>query len=157
MRKIMFAVGLLLLLPLSAVFAQGGGSSKAMSPVGAWDFTLDVDSDPPFQRVLIVYNFGGTLTATAASIPFLSSYGSWEKKGDRVTARHYTILPDENTLEHIGYLKVLLDYRLVDKDTLEGRSEVWFLLGTDPFNPVDAFFFGAGEDVGRRLSAEGSP
>ena len=154
MRKTFFAVGMLLLVPLSAAFAQGAGTGSAMSPVGVWD--VQVDTSEAVLKVLVEFHFGGTATLTSAATPFSTSLGAWEKTGDRTfVVSFFTVVTDEATGEHIGYVKVLVENTLVDKDTFEGRSEGWFLLGTDPFNPVDMFLILVSDDLGKRLRAEG--
>ena len=155
MRKTFFAAGILLLVPLSAVFAQGAGTGHAMSPVGVWDVQV-VDPSGAVLKALVEFHFGGTVTLTSAATPLSTSLGGWEKTGNRTfVVSFYTIVTDELTGEHIGYFKVLTENTLVDKNTFEGRSEGWFLLGTDPFNPVDMFLVLVSEDLGKRLRAEG--
>lgn len=155
MRKTSFAVGMLLLLPLSAAFAQGAGTGRAMSPVGVWDVQV-ADPSGAVLKALVQFHFGGTATLTSGATPLSTSLGGWHKTGNRTfVVSFYTIVTDESTGEHIGYFKVLVENTLVDKDTFEGRSEGWFLLGTDPFNPVDMFLVLVSEDLGKRLRAEG--
>jgi hypothetical protein len=155
MRKIMFAVGMLLLLPLSAAFAEVGGRGNAMSPVGVWDFEV-VNTFGDVDKSLVVFNFGGTATTTPSTNVLASLFGTWEKtKGRTFVVSFYSFIVDEGTDEHIGYVKAIVENTLVDKDTIEGRTEVWILFGTDPFNPLDMFLGFTTEDVGRRLPTEG--
>jgi hypothetical protein len=155
MCKNFFAVGLLLLMPFYGAFAQAGGAGNAMSPVGVWDFEV-VDATGAVQKALVEFHFGGTATLTASASPYSSSYGTWEKTGNRTfVVSWYAIIADEVTGEHIGYVKSLVENTLVDKDTIEGHTEVWFLLGTDPSNPQQMFLILVTDDLGMRLRAEG--
>ena len=155
MRKSIFAVAMLLLVPLSAAFGQGAGTGRAMSPVGVWDVQV-ADSSGAVLKALVEFHFGGTATLTSSATPLSTSLGGWEKTGDRTfVVSFYTIVADEITGEHIGYFKVLVENTLLDKDTFEGRSEGWFLLGPDPFDPVDMFLVLVSDDLGKRLKAEG--
>ena len=151
MRKILLAVGVLLVLPLSAAFAQGGGKA----PVGLWDFEL-VDASGAVEKAVVEFHFGGTATVISSVSPYSASYGTWKKTGKRTfVVSFYAIFVDEVTGEHVGYIKSLVKNTLVDKDTIEGRTEVWFLLGTDPSDPLDKFLVLITEDLGKRLRVEG--
>jgi len=156
MRKIMFAVGMLVLLALSAAFAQERGRGNAMSPVGVWDFETE-NSSGGIQKTMSVFHFGGTATNTPATDPNLSLHGTWQKTGRQTfVVSFYSMVVDESDPPQlIGYVKANVENVQVDKDTIEGRSEIWFLLGTDPFNPLATFFIDASDDFGRRLKAEG--
>ena len=136
MRKTCFAIGILLL-------------------VGLWDFQV-VDTSGAVKKAVVEFHPGGTATLTSSASPYSTSHGSWKKTGKRTfVVSWYVIFTDEGTGEHVGYIKALVENTLVDKNTIEGRTEVWFLVGTDPFNPQDMFLVAVSEDLGRRLRAEG--
>jgi hypothetical protein len=153
MRKIFFLVGLLLVLSSSAVFAQGGGKG----PVGLWDFDL-VDASGAVMKAVVEFHFGGTATVISSVSPYSASYGTWKKTGKRTfVVSFYAIFADEVTGEQVGYIKSLVGNTLIDNDTIEGRTEVWFLLGTDPSNPIFMDKILDTNDLGKRLRAEGPP
>jgi hypothetical protein len=151
MKNAFVAASLLLVLPLSAAFAQGGGKG----PVGLWDVEM-VDDSGAVEKAVVEFHFGGTATVISSVSPYAASYGAWKKTGKRTfVVSFYAIFADEVTGEHVGYIKSLVENTLVDRDTMEGRTEVWFLVGTDPFNPIDMFPVLTTHDLGRRLVAEG--
>ena len=107
-------------------------------------------------KAVVEFHSGGTATLTSSASPYSTSHGSLKKMGKRTfVVSWYVIFTDEGTGEHVGYIKALVENTLVDKNTIEGRTEVWFLVGTDPFNPQDMFLVEVSEDLGRRLRAEG--
>jgi hypothetical protein len=152
MRRTFFAVGMLIVVPLSAAFAQGGGTGNAMSPVGMWDAQVVVDG--AISKALVEFHFGGTAKLMS---PFSTSIGTWETTGDRTfVVSFYTIISDDEGV-HIGYFKSLVENTLVDKDTIQGRTEGWLLLGTDLFDPnlIKIPVFVSEVDLLKRLRAEG--
>ena len=143
----------------SGLIAADGGH-PAMSLVGTWDVERQMlFPEGPDQKVISVFHFGGTAVTTPAIVPGLSIQGSWRKMNGRtfVVTFYLPIIDDSEPPQLVGYSKALVENTLIDKDTFEGRTEVWFLVGTDPLNPLDTFFVEASEDVGRRLKAEGPP
>jgi hypothetical protein len=152
----MVALGLFVLLPTSVALAQGQGDGNAMTPVGMWDFQIVDDASGITHKVLVTFHFGGTATAIGTIDPLLSLHASWEKTGSRTfVVSWYSLLTDPGTGEHFGYIKSIVENELVDKDTIEGRTESWLLIGTDPFDPIDMILLGTSHDTGSRLKPEG--
>lgn len=109
-KKILSALCVLIVMPIGAAFAQGGGNGNAMSPVGTWDLEYAPPGGfPPPYKVLWTLNFGGTSMITAQGFPFWpppgqefnpldalivgmtswgrsTSHGTWEKVGNHTYA-----------------------------------------------------------------------
>ena len=94
-----------------------------------------------------------------------TGHGTWEKV-DSKTYIHtvFTLIPHLPTdppppgavvAELSGYVKVVHEFTLIDKDTIEGWCVISILKGRDPFNPVDDFSFLPQNLSGKRLRAEG--
>jgi len=95
-----------------------------------------------------------------------TSHGSWEKIDNHTYAHtNFNVLPHlptdpvppEEVANLRGYVKVVHEFTLIDKGTLEGWCVISILDGPDPLNPVGEFSFPPQHIFGRRLSAERLP
>lgn len=128
-RRIPWGLALLGLM-LSAAVLEASGGDQAMSPVGAWTIRYEPDADSPGDpnTTLAQYHRGGTLSGAAWTDPWTNSAGSWEKVGsNRYRCTFYVMIPDGN-----GYLRIVEEFWMLDKDRMEGRQESWWVPGQDP-------------------------
>jgi hypothetical protein len=179
-RKSLSALCLLIALPLSVAFGQGGGNGKAMTPVGAWDVTYSGEFVPDY-KALWTLNFGGTSIVTAQGFPHLqpgdpivdltvglanwaisTGHGSWEKIGEHTyILTVYTLVPwlpnqPGPDFELMGYVKAVNEFTLMDRDTLEGWCDISIVYSPDPSGP-SAPPFPRQSFVGKRLRPEQHP
>ena len=153
MRRMGFALAFLLLLLHSPAFAHGPshafarGRINAMSPVGAWDAELSGGT----LKALHVFNFGGTTTNTPSTITTATAYGRWARIGKNLYRQTFYILDSDDDGNLLGYLKVEQEFRMVDKDTMEGEGDLFFLVGSDPLNPDDVIPLAHESVIYRRL------
>jgi hypothetical protein len=65
---------------------------------------------------------------------WITGYITWKKVGPHsYLATHFVMFPDEDPAppDVGGYVKDVSEYWLIDKNTLEGRSEGWWVVGND--------------------------
>lgn len=158
MRRIVLTLTMLILLPLSAAFAQAGRSGNAMSPVGTWTIeTIDDDPMAPHNWHLENIQFGGTATGGAWTAALSTGYSTWKKTGPhRYLMTTFVMFPDDNPdpPDEGGYIKDIKELWLIDKNTLEGRSEGWWVVGSDPLGPIVFGPLWGATLYGTRLEAE---
>jgi len=131
-RKISLGLALAgLTLAASSLVAAGGGN-QAMTPVGVWAINYVDDLDPDANNSVIEqYNFGGTMSGVAWSDNKTNSVGNWRKVGrNSYISTTWLMIPDGD-----GYLKLIEEFWMIDKNTMEGRQEGWWIVGQDPLDP----------------------
>ncbi len=140
-----------LMLAASGLAAAGGNHWK--SPMGAWTIQFEPDEGSPGDpnTTLQQLQFGGTITGAAWTDPWTNTGGHWTKTNrNRYLSTLYIMVPDFG-----GYLKVIQEFWMVDKDVMKGREEAWFVPGQDPLGeqlPGDPLWVGS--LFFRRLKAE---
>ena len=119
-----------LMLAASSLVAAGG--NKAMSPVGVWAINYVDDLDPASNNTVVQqYNFGGTMSGVAWTDNTTNSVGTWRKAArNRYISATWLMIPDSD-----GYLKLNEEFWMIDKNTMEGRQEGWWIVGQDPLAP----------------------
>ena len=115
----------------------------------------DSDSDSDSDRTLVgtwsiedlgtgnwflgSFHHGGTGHGAAWSAVWSTGAITWKKAGpNRYLATHFVMFPDANPEppDESGYVKDLCEYWLIDDNTLEGRSQGWWVAGNDPLGPI---------------------
>ena len=120
-----------LLVTASGLLAAGGGHG-ARSPVGAWSIFYEDDVDPDGNAYLYQqFNRSGTINGGNWNDSQANIVGDWRKiRGNRFISTLWIMIPDAD-----GYIKVIDEFWMIDKDTMEGRQESWWIVGPNPLNP----------------------
>lgn len=158
MRQILLSITMLMISQPGLVRAN-----DASTPVGAWDATVTPTAFPVF-KALHVFNFGGTTTNTPsvcnAIVPAPTgvrctvAYGSWVRSSGARYVQTFMQQVYNNAGQLIGYAKTRGVFELVGKDTMKGSNESFFLVGTDPFNPISIVPLGTDTFTARRIEPE---
>lgn len=131
-RRIALALALAgFMLTADHVMAAGGGN-RGMSPVGVWTIEYIDDLDPEDNNTIYQqYNHSGTLVGGAWTDSKTNTVGNWRKVGShRYISTIWSMIPEAD-----GYLKIIDEFWMIDKDTMEGRQEGWWIVGRDPLDP----------------------
>lgn len=133
-RRITWGLALAGLL-LAASVLTAASRNTAMSPAGTWTIQyVDDISEEANNTLLQQFHPRGTVSGAAWSDSKTNAMGVWRKTGrNRYIATVYVMIPEGN-----GYIRIIDEFWMVNKDEMEGRQEGWWVPGKDPLGPPAA-------------------